>query len=373
MGKRVRNRREFLAGRSTVDAVEDLVDGIRKTSPDPNSPRENLVPDSTARVPSYLLELTRDAMAVEFQVLLNAGEFAHGTAAAIAALDLVEQLEAQLTVYRDTSEVSRINERASVSPIQVEARLFRLLQLAQRIALETDGAYDLTSGPLTKLWGFYRREGRMPGDAEIVETLQHIGHRLIEFDDARRTVRFTQPGVEINLGGIGKGHALDRMSETLIMENVTSFLLHGGQSSVLARGSRNSERADDGWLVGLAHPLRSDARLAEFRLVDRALGTSGSGTQFFHHQGRKYGHILDPRTGRPADRVLSSTVLAPSAAEADALSTAFYVGGVELANHYCSTHPLVAAVLVSPESRAGGLRIETFNLREEDWCQSRNT
>jgi thiamine biosynthesis lipoprotein len=157
------------------------------------------------------------------------------------------------------------------------------------------------------------------------------------------------------------------MAEVLLLDGVGDFLLHGGHSSVLARGSRSGGSGNEpGWLVGLAHPLKPERRLAEFRLDNRALGTSGSGTQFFHYQGKRYGHILDPRTGQPAEGVLSSTVIAPSAAEADALSTAFYVGGIELAERYCNTHPSTSAVLVTAAT-AGELQITAINLKDSQW------
>jgi len=350
------NRREFLKGKAAREALEVFADGFKAELPK----SERTVEQATE---TYLLEFARDAMAVEFQVLFNASQQA-GSDAAVAALDLVERLEAQLTVYRDTSEVSGINRRASETEVVVEPRLFALFQLAQQIAADTGGAYDMTSGPLSKVWGFYRRQGRMPGDDEVAETLSRVGYQKILLDEGQRTIRFSAAGIELNLGGIGKGYALDRMSELLAKEGVGDFLLHGGNSSVLACGSRAGM---SGWAVGLAHPLKSGERLAEFRLHHQALGTSGSGTQYFHHQGQRYGHIIDPRTGRPAGAVLSSTVIAPSAAEADALSTAFYVGGSDLARAYCGAHPEIAAVLVTQIGAA--LQLEPINLADEAWTR----
>jgi thiamine biosynthesis lipoprotein len=208
----------------------------------------------------------------------------------------------------------------------------------------------------------------MPDEAEIAAALDCVGFERLTLDDASRTIRFGSPGMEINLGGIGKGHALDRMAELLLLDGVGDFLLHGGHSSVLARGSRSGAAENEpGWLVGLAHPLKPERRLAEFRLHNQALGTSGSGTQFFHYQGKRYGHILDPRSGRPAEGVLSSTVIAPTAAEADALSTAFYVGGIELARTFCLSHPLISAAIVTLSSGAGELQTTTFNLEDDRW------
>lgn len=352
------NRREFLKGKAARDALEGFADGYKAELPKADRPLEQ--PTET-----YLLEFARDAMAVEFQVLLNASQQA-GSDAAVAALDLVERLEAQLTVYRDTSEVSRINQRAFDESVAVEPRLFALFQLAQQIARDTGGAYDMTSGPLSKVWGFYRRQGRMPGDDEISAALSRVGYQQVQLNEMQRTIRFTVAGMELNLGGIGKGHALDRMSEVLIDDETENFLLHGGNSSVLAHGSRAGMSAEQpGWMVGLAHPLKSGERLAEFRLHNQALGTSGSGTQYFHHQGQRYGHIIDPRSGRPAGAVLSSTVIAPTAAEADALSTAFYVGGIELAQDYCRERPGIAAVLVT--QTGARLDLEPINLADDAW------
>ena len=165
-----------------------------------------------------------------------------------------------------------------------------------------------------------------------------------------------------------------------------TFVIHGGNSSVLAKGVRGQGSGDMGqgtddpsinlksqisnlkslpWSIGLRHPLRPDQRLAEFLLQDQALGTSGSGSQFFHHQGKRYGHILDPRTGWPAEQVLSATVIAPTAAQADALSTAFYVLGLEGASTYCQQHPDISALLVT--QKGADVELHPVNLPDEKW------
>jgi thiamine biosynthesis lipoprotein len=144
------------------------------------------------------------------------------------------------------------------------------------------------------------------------------------------------------------------------------FLIHGGQSSVLASGTHRAA-AVSGWTVGLRHPLRPDQRLAEFHLSDRALGTSGSGTQFFHHRGRRYGHLIDPRTGQPADGVYSATVVAPTAARADALATAFYILGLEGTQRYCADHADVGALIVTPGERAGSVELTNYGIDESTW------
>lgn len=317
---------------------------------------------------SYLLHVGRQAMACEFEVLVNAGQPPNGPDVALRALDLVDALEDQLSVYRPHSEISRINACAAEGPVEVEERLFALLNQALDLYRVTEGAFDITSGPLSKVWGFYRREGRVPTDVEIATTLERVGSKWVELDAQRRTITFRRPGVELNLGAIGKGHALDRGADLMVRDGVQDFLIHGGTSSILGRGSRGGlPEGQSGWSVALRHPMRPEKRLAEIWLRDRALGTSGAGYQYFFHQGRRYGHILDPRTGHPAEAVLASTVVAPTAAEADALATAFYVGGLETAQRYCAERPEVSAILITAATKAGRIQIHPFNLTEQDW------
>jgi thiamine biosynthesis lipoprotein len=185
----------------------------------------------------------------------------------------------------------------------------------------------------------------------------------VELDAANRTVSFREPGVALHLNCIGKGYALDRMAERLAADAVENVLLHGGQSSILARGQcPGSDRA--GWTIGIPHPLRPGDRLGEVDLVDQALGTSGSVTQSFEHEGRRFGHLLDPRTGRPVTGIYTASAIAPTAAEADALSTAFYVMGPERVGELCATRPDVAAILVCPDDLTDEPRLISFGLKD---------
>ena len=208
------------------------------------------------------------------------------------------------------------------------SRLFDLLLLAARITTETGGAFDITAGPLIRAWGFFRREGRVPEMADLAAAMEKVGMGHVALDDDRRTVRFDRAGVEINLGSIGKGYALDRTAELLRSKfNIMAGLLNGGNSSVLALGTPPSD--PHGWSVGLRNPVRPEERLAVVRLRGRAMATSASTYQHFAYNDRKLGHLLDPRTGRPAEGVALAAAFAPSAAEADALATAFFVLGPE--------------------------------------------
>lgn len=337
------SRRDFLAG---------LAPGNQPGSPPSSLPQ------------TYLVHVTRKAMASEFEVVLNAGPDDVATEAAIAALDRVQELEEHLSFFRATSAISRINREAHLAPVALEPWLFDLLALAGQLHLQTAGAYDITATPLWELWGFSRREGRLPSEAELAEARKSVGGHLVELDPQHQTVRLAHPGVRLSLGSVGKGYALDRAAEALEAAGVGDFLLHGGLSSMLARGSK---AGGVGWQVAIRDPLRPQQRLLEIRLGNRALGTSGSAFQFFRHQGRRYGHILDPRTGWPAEGVHLVSVLAPTAALADALSTAFYVMGVEAAGAFCRDRPELAAVFLTPARGRPGSQLTAMGLANDEY------
>lgn len=329
------NRRNFLHPRRLAHAAGQAAGLL-----DELTPAEAAAPIRDAALVRY----SRRAMATSFEVLLPFGMPA-ARAAAEAALDAIDTLEDQLTVYREQSEISRLNRRAYRETVAVEANLFELLTLAQRISAATDGAFDITAGALVKAWGFVRGPRRVPPEAVLAEVLQRIGMKYVALDGEQRAVRFLCSGLEINLGSIGKGYALDRAARLLQSQwKVSSALLHGGHSSVYAIGSQPGEAR--GWPVGISHPWRAASRLAIVWLRDRALGTSAASFQHLEWQGRKLGHILDPRTGWPAEGMASASALAPTAAEADALATAFFILGVEKARQYCEAHPGIGAILL---------------------------
>ncbi|HKI31295.1 MAG TPA: FAD:protein FMN transferase [Gemmataceae bacterium] len=296
-----------------------------------------------------LLRFSRRAMATTFEVMLPFGT-PDALAAADAALDEIDRLEAQLTVYRDTSEVSRLNRAAPFAAIPVEEGLFDLLCLAARVTAATDGAFDVTAGALIKAWGFFRGPRHVPSAEERAAALGRVGMRHVLLEPETRSVRYRRQGLEINLGSIGKGYALDRAAAVMRRHwNFPGALLHGGHSSVYAIGNEPGD--ERGWAVGLGHPWDPGRRIALLRLRDRALGTSAATFRHLEHEGRKLGHVLDPRSGWPAEGVALASAVASSAAEADALATAFYVLGVDPTRDYCDTHPEIGAVLL-PEGES---------------------
>jgi thiamine biosynthesis lipoprotein len=284
-------------------------------------------------------------MACRFEITFDAKN-ARYVPLAQAALNEIDAIESQLTVFRATSAVCDVNRRAAHAPVPVETSLFELLARCKELSASTDGAFDITSTPLSRCWGFLQREGRLPTRDQIAAARAVVGIRHVELDASQATVRFGKPGVELNFGAIGKGYALDSVAATLRTRGVLHALLSAGQSSLMAIG--HSHR---GWCVDIVSPHR-DRPLARVWLSDTALGTSGAGEQFAVIDGRRYGHVLDPRTGAPAEGILSTSVLCTRAADADALSTAFFVGGPELARRYCDQHAEVL-VLSTPDDGSG--------------------
>jgi len=318
-------------------------------------------------------EITRKAMGTEFVIMLPADSVAdsYATDAAVEAADLVEQIERDLTVYSPESEVSKINASAFREAVYPSKATYRLLKRATELSQITAGAFDITSAPLVEAWGFTLRSGRKPSPEQVRQALSKVGYQNLLLDDSDRSVRFQREGMSINLGAIGKGDALDRMAALLKEKGVNDFLIHGGNSSVIASGNQYRDRqhcqSPLGWSVGLAHPTKPQRRLAGLWLKDLALATSGSGKQFFHHQGRRYGHVIDPRTGFPNGDLLSLTVAMPNATDADAIATALFVEGSAKTAEYFAVKPFPFAIMTRSTDQQDKVEVQT--LGEIQWIE----
>ena len=282
----------------------------------------------------HWVRVHRPAMACRFEVVLDSADARH-VPAARKALDEVDAIEAALTYFRETSELARVNRAAAAGPVAVSPELFALLALCRELHAASGGAFDPTSTPLSRAWGFLLREGRVPDPAEIAAARAEVGFDAVALDEKARTVRFARPGLELNLGSIGKGWALDRVTAGLRAASVERALVSAGGSSQRAWGPRP-------WEVALTS---GGETLATLRLRDAAIGTSGAAEQNVEKGGRRYGHVIDPRTGWPAEGVRSATAVADEAAVADALATAFLVGGEAVARAVCAARRGTMAVL----------------------------
>lgn len=360
------NRRDLLTGQALRQQAAAAQDALASA----------VLGDRSTPQAGPTVRLAIRAMATEFVVLMNPGA-PEQIWTASAALDVVAEVERQLTVYRSDSEVSRLNETASERPVGVSRNLFELLAECAELSRLTEGAFDVATHAQIALRQRYRKLETIPNDAEIAQSLARSGMQHVAFDPSATSIAFDRAGVGLNFGAIGKGYALDRCANVLSgrgsgdehrsahadeSPSVPSFCLSGGHSSVLARGGHNGL---EGWPVGIGNPLFTSRRLGTILLKNQAMGTSGSNVQFFRHEGTRYGHILDPRTARPAAGLLSATVIAPTAAMADALSTAFFVLGVEKARELCDNQPLIGALLIPPPDRGGRLTPIVCGLSDE--------
>ena len=307
----------------------------------PRSPsRRALFERLRGRAPEsgHWLKVERTAMACRFEVTLHDTDARH-LEAARAALDEVDAIEAALSWFRDTSELTRVNREAATGPVPLGPDLAQLLGLCRELNAATGGAFDPASTALSRCWGFLERQPRLPTDDAIAEARARSGMDKVVLDPGARSVRFTTPGVELSFGAAGKGWALDRIQASLLERGVTRGLVSAGGSSQRGWGG-------EAWELTLEPGRR---QLARVFLRDAALATSATGEQYFEAEGRRYGHVLDPRTGRPAEGVRSASVVAAQAAVADALSTACLVAGPALAEAVCAARPGTLALLVLEE------------------------
>ena len=290
---------------------------------------------------AHYIRVHRRAMACRFEVTLP-GERAADIAAAREALEEAARIEELLSVFRESSAISHINRAAGDAAVEVTDELFDLLTRCRELSLATGGAFDITSTPLSRTWGFLQREGRLPSEDQIASARALVGRHHLTLEPATRTASLDVAGMALNLGAIGKGFAVQAIGAALWHRGVRHALVSAGGSSAIALGG-----PDRGWHVEVTGgPLRQ--RLTGLRLRNAALGTSGAGEQFVEVNGTRYGHVIDPRTGWPASGVLSASVVTADAAAADALATAFFVGGLDLARRYCDAHPGTLA-LITPD------------------------
>jgi thiamine biosynthesis lipoprotein len=283
-------------------------------------------------------------MATRFELVLFGEDAAQLRGVGEAVFAEVDRLEAQLSFYRPASELSDLNANAARLPVQLDPRFFSLLQRAAALSRAMQGAFDPTVGPLVRCWGFAGSGGRVPSNAAIAEALGRVGIDRLQFDEETCSVRFDRPGVTLDLGAIGKGYALERAADLLREYEVGAALIHAGTSSVYGLGAPPDNPA--GWKIALRHPTRPAEHLTSILLRDRALGVSAPHGKFFTAEGERYGHVLDPRSGRPGRAALLAAVISESPTDADALSTALLTLGEPGLSQLQAGFPGTAALVV---------------------------
>jgi thiamine biosynthesis lipoprotein len=267
-----------------------------------------------------------------------------GEQAIDAVMDEMRHIDESMSVYKPTSEVSRVNELAARQPVKISTELFQLLTTALEYSRITEGAFDITYASVGYMYDF--REHKRPSEQQIAAALPAVNYRHVLLDPATSTVRFSQPGVRIDLGGIAKGFAVDQGIEILQQRGYTHALVNaGGDSRVIG------DRFGKPWVIGIRHPDHPDQVITRVPLIDSAFSTSGDYERFFDEGGVRYHHIIDPRTGHSASRVRSATVIAPTATRTDGLSKTAFVLGPDEALRIYNGLPDVDAILVAPDGR----------------------
>jgi FAD:protein FMN transferase len=298
-----------------------------------------------ARAPSQPLhrhEATRLSMACVYAIEAYGPDAQRLPRIIEEAFDEVDRLDRLMSHYRADSAVSRINREAGRHPVALEPELFDFIRTALRYTSESGGAFDITVGPLMKAWGFFRGEGHVPSDEDLRAARRLVGAHHVTLNPAARTIAFDAPGVAIDLGGIAKGYAVDRVAALLRERQVVAALISAGGSSVYGLGAPPGR---DAWEVAIEDPLTRGKTAFAIQLRDRALSMAGSSEKSFAAGGVTYSHIMDPRSGQPAQGVLSVAVLAESATAGDALDNAFFVLGTEGSRAYLERLAGVEAVV----------------------------
>jgi thiamine biosynthesis lipoprotein len=270
------------------------------------------------------IESSLEAMGSTYTIVAYGADRNRLEASVEESFEEIRRLDALLSNYREQSEWSRMNREAGERAVRVNAELFGLLEACMEYSRKSAGAFDITVGPLVRIWGFYKGTGRLPHRAEIRGALTKVGYGNVELDKSSGTVRFLRPGVELDPGGIGKGYTVDRVVDVLKRNGIASALITAGGSSMYGLGAPPAESA---WRVQIRHPKRTGETVGEVRLRDSSMSTSGTSERFFVAGGKVYSHIFDPRTGYPAQGMLSVSVTAPRTIDSEAWTKPFFIHG----------------------------------------------
>src|SRR5450755_574097 len=283
-------------------------------------------------------------MGTRIRVELLADDAAKGSAAIDAVMAEMRRIDELMSHYKPESELSQINLRAAAEPVHVDRELFDLLKLSQHFSEITGGAFDITYAGVGRLYDY--RLHIKPTEAQIQAALPSVNWRNLLLDPDKLTVKFARPGMRIDVGGIGKGYAVDRCIAILQSLGFHHALVTaGGDSRII--GDRDGRP----WVIGIRHPDDPNKIVTRLPLVDTAMSTSGDYYRYFDANGVRYHHIIDPRTGHSASRVRSATILGPTATETDGLSKTAFVLGAEKTLEIINRMPKFDAIFITPDGR----------------------
>ncbi len=278
-------------------------------------------------------------MGTAIRVELWADERAAGERAIKAVMDEMHRIDFAMSPHKPQSELSRINRDAGQAAVPVSREMAALIARAMQFSVLSRGAFDITYASVGHLYDY--RNGVAPSDEQLARAREAIGFQHIELDGNAGTVRFRHPGTRIDLGGFAKGHAVDRSADILVRHGIRHAIVSaGGDSRVLG------DRRGRPWSIAIRDPRRRGEVVAVLPLEDTAISTSGDYERFFERDGRRYHHLIDPRTGASPDGVRSVTILAGDGLTSEALSKSVFVLGVERGLALVETQPGIDAVVV---------------------------
>jgi FAD:protein FMN transferase len=290
------------------------------------------------------LEYEQQHMGTKFRIVLYAADKQAGDGAAAAAFERVAELNGIMSDYDPKSELMQLCaqfDQRNHPPVKVSPELFFVLSKGQELAKKSDGSFDMTVGPVVKLWRIARRTQKLPDDKELAEAKAKVGYQKMELDKNERTVRLLVPGMRLDLGGIAKGYAADEAQAVLKKHGVTSALVAAGGDIAISDAAPNAP----GWKIGI-EPLTKDTPQRYLRLKNAAVSTSGDAEQFTLINGVRYSHIIDPKTGLGLTGRRSVTVVAKKGIDSDSMTKAVMILPPEKAMELVEATDDAAAMIV---------------------------
>jgi FAD:protein FMN transferase len=285
-----------------------------------------------------------DMMGTRVSVDLWADDEIRGHELVVEVMNYYRHIDETMSTYKPESEISQVNAHAHEAPMRISEELFSLVQTSQEMSAASHGAFDITYESVGYLYDFHAHQH--PTNAEIKEHLPAVSYRHVVLDAAKRTIYFTVPGVRINLGGIAKGYVVQHAADMLRAKGVTNALLNaGGDTRVIG------DRRGQPWIVGIRNPRVKGELVTRLPLVDEAISTAGDYERFFEENGRRYHHVINPRTGEPTEGILTVTVMGPDGTITDGLDTAIFVLGVEEGMKLIKRYPDYETIIVESNGK----------------------
>ena len=303
------------------------------------------------------VQRTQKLMGSRFEIKVVAINEEIGYIRVDEAISEITRIEKMISSWDSESETSLINKNAGIKPVKVSIELFNLIKRAKQISEITDGAFDISYASMDRIWKFDGSMKYMPNDEEIKKSIAKVGHEKIILDTKNQTVFLRDKGMKISFGAIGKGYAADRAKELLVSKQVVAGIINASGDLTTWGTKASGEK----WLIGIANPLSKEKIFSWLPIIESSVATSGNYEKFVVLDGKKYSHIIDPRTGYPSRGVNSVTIFNKSAELCDALATAVFIMGKDAGLFKINQLPGTEVILVDSNNKihkSSGIRFD---------------